>query len=175
MIDAEKVELARVLLVAEGGIGEVDLAVFSHHDIVGGVEALALIFFGDNFDFALLVGARDAAQVALAGVQATLRIERISVCAVGIRPQDANGHARFEPEDFIVGNIAKNQVAVARPGRTLGEDVAGGDFVHLDLGEILRGGGEREEQEGEDGFHVTDQGSRRRAFRKNEAKFGRVV
>ena len=94
-----------------------------------------------EFDFAFLVGARDAAQVTLAGVEAALRVERISVCAIGIRPEDANRHARFEPEDFVVGDIAEDEVAIARPDRTLSEDVAGGDFVDLDLGEILRGGG----------------------------------
>ena len=145
MKDAEEVELARVFLVPEGGIGEVDLAVFSHHDIVGSIQALALPFFGQNLDFALLVGTGDTAQVALAGIEAPLDIERISVCAVRVRPENANRHSGLELEDFVIGNIREDQVAIARPGGTFGEDVAGGDLVDLNLVEILGSGGERDQ------------------------------
>ena len=75
MKDAVEVELARVHGAAERGVGEVDLAIMAHHDVIGRVEPLALPTRGEHFDLAFLIGPGDAARMPFAGVEPALRIE----------------------------------------------------------------------------------------------------
>ena len=89
VIDAVEIQLARVGLIAESRIGEINLAVLAHHDVVGSVEALALPLLRQHLDLALLVDANHAACLALATVEPALRVEGVTVGVARIFAKDA--------------------------------------------------------------------------------------
>ena len=72
VIHAVEIQLAAIGLIAERRIGEVDVPVAAHHDVVRRVQPLAFPLVGQHLDFALLVGARHAARAGLAGVKPAL-------------------------------------------------------------------------------------------------------
>ena len=141
MIHTEKIQLARIRLIAERRIGEIDVAVFAHHDIVGRIEALAVPLLGQHLHFALLVHAYHTARPALAGIKAPLRIETIAVGAVRIFAKHGGLLARYVFHDLVVGHIAEQKKTLARPRRAFSEPETGGHAVDQHVRRLLRGSG----------------------------------
>ena len=101
---------------------------------------LALPALGQDFDFPLLVGARDTARMTLAGIQPALRVECVASGAIGIIAEDTGLLARRELEEFVAGNVAKNQVAFPGPSRAFGEDIPSGYLFEPQVTEVLSRG-----------------------------------
>ena len=128
MIDAMEVEVA-LEAAAEGGIGEVDVAVATHDEVVGRVQALPLEALGKHRRGTILGHADHSSLVALAGVEATLAVVGIAVGAAtgfAIHRDTGTGH---ELQQSICRNVAEDQEAVARPRRALGEAKSVGDLL----------------------------------------------
>ena len=67
---------------AERRVGEPDAAVARADDVVGRVQALALVAVGQHGDAAVVFGARDAPRQVLAGQQPALAVARVAVGVV---------------------------------------------------------------------------------------------
>ena len=135
VIHAVEIQLARIGLVAESRIGEVDVAVFAHYDVVGRVQTLAFPLIGQHFDLALLVGAGHAPGEALAGVEPALRIESVAVGAVGWIAEYGVALAGDELQNLVAWDIAEQQIAFARPGRSFREAKSVRNLFNLNVGE----------------------------------------
>ena len=96
VVHAVKIQLAMVGLAAESGVGEIDVIVAAHHDVVRRVQALAFPAVGQHLDGALLVRAGHATGPGFAGVQAALAIERVAGRPLHVFPIDL-GSLRREP------------------------------------------------------------------------------
>ena len=108
-------------------IGEPDAAVRMDHDVVGGVEGLALPAVRQDGHRSIVFIADHAAGVVLTGQQAALPIERVAVGVVGGLVEYADVAVLLQPAQVpIVGNIAEHQVAPAAvPCGPLGPKQAG--------------------------------------------------
>src|ERR1700730_11146814 len=78
MEHAVEIQFAGVLLVPEGWIGEVHLAILADDYVVGRVQAFTLPAVGEDFDGALLVGSSNPAGVSFAAIKAALRVEGVA-------------------------------------------------------------------------------------------------
>ena len=68
MVNAIERELARISLIAECRIGEVDVPILPDHNVIGSIQSLALPLFGEHFHLALLIQADHTPGLALATV-----------------------------------------------------------------------------------------------------------
>ena len=82
MVDTVEIQFAGVLLVPEGWIGEVNMAILADDYVVGRVQALALPAVGEDFDGTLLVGSSDPAGVSFAAIEAALHVECVAAGAI---------------------------------------------------------------------------------------------
>lgn len=151
--DAVEGEFAGIFLGAVGGVGEVDVVVAADGDVVGGIEALALEAFGEDFDFAIGGGAGDAAVGAFAGVEAAAGVEGVAVGAAGVFTEDGGGALGGGELEDPVGGDVREEEELAGPGGAFGEAIVGGDAFDAEFGEVL--GGE-EEGEGEEKGYLCD-------------------
>src|SRR6266446_669042 len=105
---------------ARGGIREPDRAVGFDHDVVRGIERLAVELIDQHRDGAVIFGARHAPGVVLAGDEAALAIARVAVGIVRRLAEHGGAAALLIPaQDAVVGNVAPQQAArVAEPYRT---------------------------------------------------------
>src|SRR6202043_3336934 len=110
-----------------GRIGEPDAAVRMRHDIVRGVQRLAVIGIGDHGHCAVMLPANDAAVEMLARELAPQKIEGIAVAVVGGTGEYR--HPTVIPDVavlYIPGDIAEDDVmALVGPRRPLGPQRAG--------------------------------------------------
>src|SRR5262249_26791052 len=136
-----------ISLIAEGWVGEVDVSVLPHHDVVRGVQTLAFPFFRQHFDLALLVHADNAPSFAFATVEAALRVERVAVGAVGIFAEHFRALAGSHLSDLIVRNVAEQEEPFAGPDRAFGEAKARVHLVDADVRKILAEPGYAEQQQ----------------------------
>src|SRR5438309_1689279 len=118
---------------AERRIGEPDRAVRLAHDVVRRVERLAVVAVGDHADRAVVLGARHAPRVVLAGEQPPLAVARIAVGVVRGLAEYADRAGFLLPlHDAVVRDVAPQKVAaVAEPHRTLVPARARSNSFHL--------------------------------------------
>jgi hypothetical protein len=122
--------LGRVTLVvaldAVRRVAEPHRAVRGHDDVVGAVEALAVVAVGDDGDRAVVLGALDAPGALRAAHEAPLAIDRVAVGVARRRAEDADGPGRLVPaQDAVVGDVAPDEVAPRREvGGALGPAAA---------------------------------------------------
>src|SRR5438445_5696232 len=106
---------------AERRIGEPDRAVRLAHDVVRRVKRLAVVALGDHADGAVVLGARHAPRVVLAGEQPPLAVARIAVGVVRGLAEHADRAGFLLPlHDAVVRDVAPQKIAsVAEPHRAL--------------------------------------------------------
>src|SRR5260370_34294844 len=140
-------KLAVVIGGRERRVREVDVAVFTDYDVVGRIQALALVALRQHFDFPLTVGSCESTQMSLARVQTPLRVERISVGAVRILTKHDKSLARHELKNAIRWDIAEIEEPVPRPHRPLGERESSDHLLDLNFRTflLLRSRGRRDE------------------------------
>ncbi len=129
---------------AVGGVGEPDAAIGMDHDVVGGIERLALELVGDHGDGAIVLIARHAPRAVLAGELPAFEIEGVAVAVAGGVAVDGDVAVLFEAAELaVVGDVApEEEVALRVPGRPLRPARAGveafdggaADFVFFEAG-----------------------------------------
>ena len=107
----------------------------------GRVEPLALELVEDDGDGAVVLRARDAPRVMLAGDEPALAVAGVAVGIVGGPAEVAEGAGNLVPfHDPVVGDVAAQQVAaVAEPDRPLGPAQPGGKALHRRQGHPIPG------------------------------------
>jgi len=112
---------------AVAGISEPYCAVGVDCEIVRGIERLALVVVGQNRDGSVVLCARDAAGIVLAGDEVALAIARIAIAVIRRLAEDADFACIFEPAQYaVVGNVTPEQIAaVAEPDRAFGPATSG--------------------------------------------------
>ncbi len=140
VIDAEEIQLAAVLLIAEGRVGEINMPVPPDDDIVGRVQPLAFEFRRQHFGCAVLRRPDHAAGAKLAGVQTALRVEGVAVRSFGDGRVFRYTVAWNEFMEFIRNAVGEQQERILGPDRPLGELKARGDLFDSHSGEGLRAG-----------------------------------
>ena len=98
----------------------------AHDDVVGAVEALALVAVGDHRDRAVVLGALDAPGAVRAAHEPALAVDRVAVGVARRRAEDADVAGGLVPAQHpVVGDVAPDQVAPGREvGRPLGPAAA---------------------------------------------------
>src|SRR5262245_44681555 len=113
-----------------GGIAEIDIAVAGANDIVGAVQALAIVMAGQGFHAAVRCGARDATIGMLAGEQSPLSIKGITVTLAAGLAKDLMTIAFHPHIQCIIRDIAEDEAAtLTMPHMPLSEGKAGGDIL----------------------------------------------
>ncbi len=117
---------------AEMRIGEPDGAIRLHHDIVGGVQAAALVMARQDRDGPVVFGADDPPAAMLAGDEAALPVAGVAVGLLAGLSENRDGAGLLVPaQDAVIGNVADQQAAlVAQPDGTLAPAQAGGEALH---------------------------------------------
>ena len=137
MIHAVEIQFAGVLLRSERRIGEIDVAVAAHHDVVRRVEALAFEARGQHFDFAVLQRAGHAPLAEFAGVEAALGIERPAIRSARFGACFLVARARHPLMQPVHGDVAIEQKSFVGPHGSFGEMQAFRDALNLNVIEIL--------------------------------------
>src|SRR5579872_5408251 len=112
------------------------MTVFPNGDIVGSIQALAVPLVGEDIHLALAANADDSTSVALAGVEPPLRVERVAIGSIRVFPVHFGSLAGNKLEDLVVGDIAEQKKAVARPDRSFGKDMAGRNLFEFEIGRV---------------------------------------
>ncbi|MNN11123.1 hypothetical protein D3C81_1240670 [compost metagenome] len=117
---------------AKRRIGEPERAVGLADDVVGGVEALALVAVCKDRDGPVVLGAGDAARQVLAADQPALLVTAVAIAEVGRLAEHAPLVGGFVvTNDAVVGDVRKQQVAaVAEPDRPFHPAEARGELLH---------------------------------------------
>ena len=107
---------------AIGRVGEPNRAVGFHHDIIGRVEAFALIAVGQNGDRPVMFGACDPPPQMFGADQPSLPVHRIAIGVVGGLAEHADMPiATVVTHQPVVGNVGPDQAAaclkISRPFR----------------------------------------------------------
>jgi hypothetical protein len=112
-------------------VGEVDAPVGAAHDVVGPVEALALVAVAEDLDLPVRARPGDAPVAALAHDEPALEIERRAIALAGVLAEDLGLAARREPVEHALPHVDEVVEAVGMPQRSLGEDESGGQALRL--------------------------------------------
>src|SRR5262249_14852136 len=117
---------------AERRIGEPYRIVGFDHDVVGRIERLAVELVDQHGDAAVVLGARHAPGVVLAGDEPALPVAGIAVGIVRRPAINARASRRLVPaHDAIVGNVAPEHAArISEIDRSLAPARAGGGPPH---------------------------------------------
>ena len=153
VVDAPEIEFLRVGLLAEHGIGEVNVAVLADHDVVGSVQALAFPLLRQYFDVALFIRPGDPAGLALAGVQPAAAVEGVPVRPIGGFAKHLRAFAWHKAVDLAVRHVAEQQVPLVGPHRALGKAEPAGGLLHVECREVLREQRERSNECSKDESH----------------------
>ena len=96
-------------------IGEPDRAVAGDHDVVRGVQRLALEAVDQDGDAAVELGARHPPGVVLAGDEAPLAIAGVAVGVVGMGAEDADVAVLLQPAHHpVVRNVQEERLLIHR-------------------------------------------------------------
>jgi hypothetical protein len=107
------------------GVGEVDAAVPIDHEIIGSVEAFAVVALGQNLAKLAARTHRDhTARAALAGDQRAIEREHQAVGAAAARAHGAHFAVCTQAVDLGRPHVAEVEAAVRRERGPLGEDEA---------------------------------------------------
>src|SRR5262245_46139218 len=125
-----------VELPAVGRIGEPVAAVRMRHDVVGGVEPLAVVLVRDQRDRSIVLVADHASGQVLARELAALEVESVAVAVVRRAPEDRHVTVVLEPAQLpIVGDVAPHQIPpLAVPGRPFRPQGAGPQALYRRVG-----------------------------------------
>src|SRR5882724_701163 len=106
---------------AVGRIGEPDATVGFDNDIVGRVQAFALVTLDEHGPRAVVLGSRQAATLLLAGDQTALAVDGVPIGVVaGLAEHRHRAIGLVVPHHPVVGDVRPNQVAACcEVGRTL--------------------------------------------------------
>ncbi len=117
---------------AEHRIGEPDRAVGFHHDVVRGIQPLAVEGVHQDRDRSVIFGPDDAPPAMLAGDQPSLPVAGIAVGEVRGSAKNADAARFLFPlDDALVRNVAAQQIAaVGEPHRPLGPAQSRGQPFH---------------------------------------------
>ena len=118
MVHAVEIQIPLVQRSKER-VGEIDVSIAPDHDIVGRIETLPFEFVDQDFDPPLAIGPGYPPGLILAGVQASLPVHGISICAVGILPINFRRLARNVFVEPVLAIVAEDQKPLARPYRPL--------------------------------------------------------
>src|ERR1044072_9663565 len=104
-----------------GGIGKPDGAVGPLHEIIRGIESVAIVPAGKNRDAPVMLGPGRASRPMFARDQPPLTIDAVAVGEVGRGPEDRNRIVSLvPPHQAIVWNVGPQEVSPCRePCRAL--------------------------------------------------------
>ena len=124
---------------AVAGVGEPDPPVGMDHDVVGGIERLAVPALGEHGHRPRVLVADHAPVGVLARDLPPLEVERVAVDVAGRVAEDAHVAVLVEtPEQDVVGDVAPYQVTPAgAPGRTLRPGHAGVQALDGGVAELV--------------------------------------
>ena len=150
MVDPVEIQVAHIERGVQG-VGEIDVSIAPHHDVVGRIEPFAFEPVDKDLDPPFAVGPGDPPGLVFARVQASLPIHRVAVGPVGAFPIDFGRLSRNVFVDPVLTVVAEEEKPFARPHRPFAAFEAGGHLLHLQLREVLGGQGCRNREQEDDG------------------------